>query len=132
MLGIYIAAATVGVFIYCEAENKSKASTLSLSVLLTVQLLNALNFLSEDCSLLQRPPWTSPWLLLVTAGSLLLHCAILYIPICNEVFGATSLTAGDWVLVLLFASPVLLVGEALKTAHRQGGSPLVHSHNKRD
>merc|ERR1719327_1849647 len=48
---------------YFTAKGKATASTLSLSVLVVIEMLNALNALSEDGSLLQMPPWANPWLL---------------------------------------------------------------------
>merc|ERR1712028_29035 len=48
---------------------KTKASTLSLSVLVTIEMFNALNAISEDGSLLTMPPWVNPWLLLAMAVS---------------------------------------------------------------
>lgn len=38
---------------------KIKASTLSLTVLVIIEMLNAFNALSEDYSLVRRPPWVS-------------------------------------------------------------------------
>jgi Ca2+-transporting ATPase len=38
-------------------EGKMKASTLSLSVLVAIEMFNAFNALSEDSSLLSVPPW---------------------------------------------------------------------------
>lgn len=64
---------------------RTKASTLSLSVLVAIEMFNAFNALSEDNSLLQLPPWSNPWLLLATAVSLGLHCVILYIPFLAQV-----------------------------------------------
>ena len=58
--------------------------SLSLSVLVVIEMLNALNALSEDSSLLQMPPWANPWLLVAMAFSIGMHMVILYIP----VFGA--------------------------------------------
>jgi hypothetical protein len=45
-------------------SGKIKASTLSLSVLVAIEMFNSLNALSEDGSLLTMPPWVNPWLLL--------------------------------------------------------------------
>lgn len=44
-------------------NGKIKASTLSLSVLVAIEMFNSLNALSEDSSLLTTPPWVNPWLL---------------------------------------------------------------------
>ena len=41
---------------------KAKASSLSLTVLVVIEMLNALNALSEDTSLLVMPPWKNPYL----------------------------------------------------------------------
>ena len=90
------------------SEGKIKASTLSLSVLVTIEMLNALNALSEDSSLVQMPPWVNPWLLLAIAGSISLHCVILYVPFFNGVFGITWLNAHEWWLVFIFSVPVIL------------------------
>lgn len=67
------------------AAGRTKASTLSLSVLVAIEMFNAFNALSEDNSLLQLPPWSNPWLLLATCISLGLHCVILYIPFLAQV-----------------------------------------------
>lgn len=51
--------------------------TLSLSVIVAIEMFNALNALSEDASLLVMPPWTNPYLLLAIVISISLHCLIL-------------------------------------------------------
>ncbi len=56
---------------------KTKAMTLSLSVLVAIEMFNALNALSEDYSLLQMPPWSNPYLLVAIALSFSLHFVIL-------------------------------------------------------
>ena len=76
---------------------KNTASTLSLSVLVTIEMFNALNAISEDGSLLQVPPWVNPWLLLAMAVSFGLHFVILYIPVLAQIFSITPLTVNDWV-----------------------------------
>lgn len=93
---------------------KTKASTLSLSVLVAIEMFNALNALSEDNSLLLMPPWSNPWLLVAMFVSLGLHCVILYVPFLAHIFSIVPLSFNEWLLVLLFAAPVILVDEILK------------------
>jgi len=95
-------------------EGKVKASTLSLTVLVFIEMFNALNALSEEHSLLAVPPWVNPWLLLAMAFSLGLHVVIMYVPILAEVFSIVPLSGSEWLLVLLFSSPVIFLEEALK------------------
>jgi Ca2+-transporting ATPase len=99
-------------------KGKVTASTLSLSVLVVIEMLNALNALSEDSSLLQMPPWANPWLLVAMAFSIGLHMVILYIPVCAQVFSIVPLTVNDWMLVFAFSMPVLLIDEVLKMVGR--------------
>ena len=99
---------------YMTGEGKQTASTLSLSVLVTIEMFNALNALSEDGSLLQMPPWANPWLLVAMAVSFGLHFVILYVPFLASIFEIVPLTWNDWMLVLIFSFPVILVDEVLK------------------
>ncbi|GMI88941.1 endomembrane-type CA-ATPase 4 [Hibiscus trionum] len=93
---------------------KIKASTLSLSVLVAIEMFNALNALSEDGSLLTMPPWVNPWLLLAMSISFGLHFLILYVPILARVFGIVPLSTNEWLLVIAVALPVILIDEVLK------------------
>jgi Ca2+-transporting ATPase len=93
---------------------KVKASTLSLTVLVVIEMLNALNALSEDGSLLQIPPWSNPYLILAMMGSVLVHFVVLYTPFIATIFNVTPLDWHDWKLVLYFSLPVILVDEILK------------------
>lgn len=93
---------------------KVKASSLSLTVLVVIEMLNALNALSEDGSLLQVPPWSNPWLILAMMGSVLVHFVVLYTPFIASIFNVTALNWHDWKLVLYFSVPVIFVDEILK------------------
>jgi len=100
----------------CEyfTKGKVKASTLSLSVLVVIEMLNALNALSEDNSLLVIPPWVNGWLILAIFASIGSHLFILYVPVMNQIFGITPLNLYEWKLVLAFSFPVILIDEVLK------------------
>ncbi|KAG0448239.1 hypothetical protein HPP92_027952, partial [Vanilla planifolia] len=54
-------------------------STVSMTVLVVVEMFNALNNLSENQSLMVIPPWSNPWLVGSIALTMLLHIMILYI-----------------------------------------------------
>jgi len=101
------------------SKGKMQASTLSLSVLVTIEMFNALNAVSEDGSLLTIPPWVNPWLLLAMASSFLLHFFILYVPAMATVFSIAPHNAVDWILVFLFSFPVIIIDEVLKFVGRR-------------
>ena len=61
-------------------EMSRTATTMSLSILVTVEMFNAMNSLSENESLLRLPVWKNPFLVGAIALSMALHVAILYIP----------------------------------------------------
>ncbi|XP_048135926.1 calcium-transporting ATPase 4, endoplasmic reticulum-type-like [Rhodamnia argentea] len=104
----------------CEyfRAGKIKASTLSLSVLVAIEMFNSLNALSEDGSLLSMPPWVNPWLLLAMSVSFGLHFLILYVPVLAQVFGIVPLSLNEWLLVLAVSLPVILIDEVLKLVGR--------------
>ncbi|XP_009111394.1 calcium-transporting ATPase 2, endoplasmic reticulum-type [Brassica rapa] len=93
---------------------KVKPMTLSLSVLVAIEMFNSLNALSEDNSLLKMPPWRNPWLLVAMTVSFGLHCVILYVPFLANVFGIVPLSFREWFVVILVSFPVILIDEGLK------------------
>lgn len=105
----------------CEyfKSGKVKATTLSLSVLVAIEMFNSLNALSEDGSLLTMPPWVNPWLMLAMSMSFGLHFLILYVPFLAQVFGIVPLSFNEWLLVLVVSFPVILIDEVLKFIGRR-------------
>ena len=96
------------------SDGKAKASTLSLSVLVTIEMFNALNALSEDASLFTSPPWINPYLLIAMFVSFGLHFVILYVPSLAAIFSIVPLSWNEWMLVVLCAAPVCFIDEVLK------------------
>jgi Ca2+-transporting ATPase len=101
---------------------KAKASTLSLTVLVVIEMLNAFNALSEDGSLVQMPPWANPYLIVAASISIGMHLVIVYIPALAAIFGVVSLDLHDWLLVAAFSFPVILIDEVLKLIGRISSS----------
>merc|ERR1711998_16916 len=99
-------------------KGKVVASTLSLSVLVTIEMFNALNALSENGSLLQMPPWVNPWLLVAMAASFAMHFVILYVPAMAAIFEICPLSLHDWWVVFIFSFPVIIIDEVLKFVGR--------------
>jgi len=104
--------------ISCEIFQAPEAMTMALSILVTIEMTNALNSVSENQSLLVMPPWCNPWLLLAMALSFSLHFMILYTDMMNVVFNITPLSIDQWITVLKFSLPVLLMDEVLKFVSR--------------
>lgn len=92
---------------------KAKASTLSLTVLVIIEMFNAMNSLSES-SLLVVPLWRNGWLCLAILNSVVLHFLILYVPILNQIFGVVPLSSHEWKWVLLYSFPVVILDEIMK------------------
>jgi Ca2+ transporting ATPase len=75
----------------CETFQDDRPMTMALSVLVIIELLNALNSVSEDQSILSMPPWCNWYLIGADALSLALHFFILYVPFMAELFQLSPL-----------------------------------------
>lgn len=91
---------------------------MALSVLVTIEMFNSLNSLSENQSLLRMPPWVNIWLLGAIVLSLSLHFLILYVEPLPLIFQVTPLRWSQWIVVLKISIPVILLDEALKYISR--------------
>jgi P-type Ca2+ transporter type 2A len=102
----------------CAIFHDSRPSTVALSVMVSVEMFNALNAVSEDESLLKMPPWKNMWLVGAVVLSFVLHFIILYVPFLAMVFGVAPLNAAEWLAVISFSFPVILIDEVLKFVSR--------------
>jgi len=93
---------------------KRKPVTLALTVLVIIEMFNAMNAISDESSLLTIPPTKNWYLIIAIFGSVSVHCMILYIQFFNDVFGISPLDCREWLLVLYFSFPVVIIDEIIK------------------
>ncbi|XP_064417011.1 sarcoplasmic/endoplasmic reticulum calcium ATPase 2 [Latimeria chalumnae] len=104
--------------INCSVFESPVPMTMALSVLVTIEMCNALNSLSENQSLLKMPPWENLWLLGAICLSMFLHFLILYVEPLPMIFQIQPLSMVQWITVLKMSLPVILVDEVLKFVAR--------------
>ncbi|PWV02167.1 Calcium ATPase SERCA-like [Trypanosoma cruzi] len=166
VIGVYVGLATIGGFLWwflshgfnwkdlttyaaCTDMQDAKcailadpetARAIALSILVLVEMLNALNALSENASLITARPSSNIWLLLAIFSSLALHLMIMYVPFLAALFNIAPLGVDplivkeaqpfsvlvpsnfdDWKAVVVFSVPVIFIDELLKyiTRHMQ-------------
>ncbi|KAI3958883.1 hypothetical protein MKX01_023559 [Papaver californicum] len=98
----------------CNIFTDRHPSTVSMTVLVVVEMFNALNNLSENQSLLVIPPWSNLWLVGSIILTMILHILILYVPPLSVLFSVKPLSWGDWTAILYLSFPVILIDEVLK------------------
>ncbi|KAJ6656703.1 hypothetical protein lerEdw1_003590 [Lerista edwardsae] len=133
----------------CVVFESPYPMTMALSVLVTIEMCNALNrswlptrrteqwgiakphvhalscSLSENQSLLRMPPWENVWLLGSICLSMSLHFLILYVEPLPLIFQITPLNLTQWLMVLKISLPVILLDETLKFAARNYLEPAI-------
>lgn len=102
----------------CHVMEDLKPKTVSLSILVVVEMFNALNAISENESLLQMPPWVNPWLISAIILSSLQHLMILSFSYFQTIFQVAELSSAEWTIVLVASFPVILLDEVLKIYSR--------------
>ncbi|KAF1984566.1 calcium ATPase [Aulographum hederae CBS 113979] len=107
----------IGCAMFSDTRAKS-ASTVSLSILVVIEMLNAMNALSSSESLLTLPLWRNPMLVYAITLSMGLHFALLYIPFLQSLFGIVPLGVNEWKAVMAFSAPIIAIDEALKWVER--------------
>uniref|UniRef100_A0A8C9WRB2 Calcium-transporting ATPase n=1 Tax=Scleropages formosus TaxID=113540 RepID=A0A8C9WRB2_SCLFO len=109
--------------VQCSVFESPYPMTMALSVLVTIEMCNALNSLSENQSLLKMPPWSNPWLVGAICLSMALHFLILYMDPLPVIFQIRPLSWSQWVTVLKMSLPVILLDEVLKFVARNYVEP---------
>jgi Ca2+ transporting ATPase len=96
----------IGCQMFSDDMAKS-ASTVSLSILVVIEMLNAVNALSSSESLLTLPLWKNMMLVYAITLSMALHFALLYTPVLQSLFSILPLNWNEWKAVLVISAPVM-------------------------
>jgi Ca2+ transporting ATPase len=88
-------------------DMSKSASTVSLSILVVIEMFNAMNALSSSESLLNFPLWNNMMLVYAIVLSIVLHLAILYVPFLQVLFSILPLDWNEWQAVLVISAPVM-------------------------
>ncbi|KAK4058862.1 hypothetical protein OIO90_000308 [Microbotryomycetes sp. JL221] len=104
-------------------EMSKRATTVSLSILVVIEMFNALNSLAENESLLTLPPWNNMYLCFAVVLSMALHFMILYVPFLANLFVITPLNLDEWLAVVAISFPVILIDETFKFINNVVVSP---------
>mmetsp|Transcript_2324 Transcript_2324/g.8264 ORF Transcript_2324/g.8264 Transcript_2324/m.8264 type:complete len:987 (+) Transcript_2324:169-3129(+) len=102
----------------CTIFDDFRPSTVSLSVLVTIEMFNAFNSLSENQSLLQMPFWSNSLLVGGVVLSFLLHFVIVYIPVFAGIFSVAPISWAEWKIVLWTSAPIIVIDELFKLVNR--------------
>jgi len=102
----------------CAVMESLTPKTVSLSILVVVEMFNALNAISENESLLQMPPWVNPFLIFAIIFSMMQHVAILSFSYFQTIFQVAELSSAEWWIVFVASFPVILLDEVLKIYSR--------------
>jgi Ca2+-transporting ATPase len=124
--GLWSTAVNLGLFVWALDSGRSvqEAMTMTFVSLVLIQFCKAYNFRSDHRSLLDRP-FANRWLNLAIFWEVALLLLIVYLPALQPPFATFTLTAADWIIVVILAGTVTPILELVKWLVRRGcfGSP---------
>ena len=100
------------------AATSTTARTMAFTTLVLAQLFNCFNARSDRRSAFAGL-FGNRWLWGAIALSLALQVAVVHLPVLNDAFGTTPLSATDWLICIGLASAVLWAAEAKKLVGRR-------------
>jgi len=109
LAGAVMAAGTLGLYMYMLSSGAGveRAMTVAFTVFVIFQIFNVFNCKS-------RTGLSNRALILAVVASLLLQILVIYIAPLEGIFRTVPLSAGDWVLIVLVASLILILEAILR------------------
>lgn len=101
------------------SEIGNLSSTVSLTVLVLIEMWNSINALSENQSIFTVGLFSNMWLWGAITLSIGTHLMIIYVGLFCRVFGTVPLTARHWFLAAALSLPVVLLEEIIKFFERK-------------
>jgi Ca2+-transporting ATPase len=126
LLGGYIGLATTALFLSAGPEDPAaleRARTLAFAGIVLIEKVNAFGFRALHVAPWRVPFFSNPALLVAIAAMLGLQVAAVELAPLQRLLHTVPLAAADWLLILGLALPVVPLGEALRRAGPQLGSP---------
>ena len=82
------------------------------------QMFHVGNCRSVHLSVVSKSPWSNPFLLLATAGSLAIHVGALHLPAAQFVLRVEPLDLGTWMRLTAVATSIVVAMEIHKAVRR--------------
>ncbi len=105
---------TIPLFIHFLPQGLEKARTIAFVSMSMFQLFNVLNMRSLKKSLFKIGIFSNKWVTMALAASLLMMLGIIYLPWISDIFKFIPLSLGEFGIITLIASSVLVAGELYK------------------
>jgi len=110
-----MAAGTLGLFWFTKQSGSLEyARTVAFTTLAAFQWFQALNARSTFNSIFSVGLFTNRWVLLGIGIAIILQIGVVYTSIGQMLFGTTSLTIENWLLIILVASSIWVADELYK------------------
>jgi P-type Ca2+ transporter type 2C len=119
--GMWSALVTLSMFTWALSSGRrlAEAMTMTLATLVVVELLKGFSFRSDRHSVLDRP-FANKWLNLAVLWEIVLLVLVINLPFLQNAFGTTSLSPGEWAIVVGAASTIVPALElAKRVVHRR-------------
>jgi len=99
------------------------ARTVAFTTLAAFQWFQAFNARSHYQSIFSIGIFSNKWLLTGVAAAILMQVAVVHTAVGRTLFGTTSLSAADWLRIVLMAGTIWVVEELLKRLGVHGRAP---------
>lgn len=119
--GIWSCLVNIGIFKWALDTGRGmwEAQGLCFLTLIIIQFFKAYNLRSDKYSIFKIGLFTNKWLNLAICWETMLLLIIIYTPFLQEPFRTFSLSAGDWILVIVLAGTIFPIMETSKSIIRR-------------